>query len=178
MQEPYLVPTECDRPLPGPSPALPFLSKSISSSSHQGKPYRTGGSTNRAPRPGTTTRGMRQVPAGGRSSERPLPGVKASALAAPAGISPAFPLPEPPSLAQSAWGPAGGRTGLPSNSLHHRLVPKGPRAGFVARGEKEWTRTRTTTLPPLNSSQIEIKCMQPSLQKAMPNSTCRDEALT
>lgn len=51
MQEAYLVPTECARLLSGPNPALPFLPKSTSSSSHQGNLYQTGHSINRAPSP-------------------------------------------------------------------------------------------------------------------------------
>lgn len=163
MQEPYLVPTECARPLPGPNPALPFPSKPISSSSHQGKPYQTGDSINRAPRARTTTRGMRQVPAGGRSSERPLPGAKASALAALAGVSPAFPSPDPAVWRRAAGGRPGAGQGGWQGALQHPSSPPRPQGtpGRL-RGQRGEGMDQDTTLPPLNSSQRLNACSLPS----------------
>jgi len=53
-----------------------------------------------------------------------------------------------------------------------------PRVAALARGDKEWTRKRTTALPLLNSSQREIKCISSSVQKAVSNSTYNKETLT
>lgn len=155
MQEAYLVPTECARLLPGPNPALPFLPKSISSRLHT-KETRTRQDTASIghPVPGLC------VPVGGWSLERPLLAVKASASACLGRLFSSFPTPRPGSHVEWSVLPVECRTrGLPgfpqppfkqsinSTSLRDR------RAASLAREDKEWTRTRTTTLPPLKSER-------------------------
>lgn len=57
-----------------------------------------------------------------------------------------------------------------SLSLRQNNSLRDPRAASVPREDAEHTRTRTTTLLPVNSSQRDTRSMTSSLQKAMPNS--------
>lgn len=134
MQEAYLVPTECARLLPGPNPALPFLPKSISSPSHQGNPYQTGHSINRAPSPRT------MCPSGWMELGLSPPGCQGFCICLPWRTFLLFSYPQTRRSCRAAWLPAERRTrGLPGfpQAEYQLHVLRDPRAASLAREDKD-----------------------------------------